>query len=413
MTFELLELDERIISALKDEGIDSPTEIQKLAIPEIKSGKDVIGISSTGSGKTLAFGAPIIEKVVKGAGLQVLIMAPTRELALQIAGEMRKFSRHYKLRIAAVHGGVSIYPQIEQIHQSEIVVGTPGRLIDLIQRGEIDLSRLKIAVLDEADKMVDMGFIDDVEFIFSNIPKDKQVLLFGATISNEIEDLKRKHMNEPVYARARAHVKRENLKQYYYNVKTHEKFSLLMHLLRKHEDESALVFCSTRVMVERVAFNLRKHGISCDMIHGKLNQPKRMQIMKEFNAGKFRVLVASAVAARGIDIKKLPRIYNYDLSDDAEEYIHRIGRTARAGESGEAITLLSERDYRTFDQILNRYRVQVEELETEDFPNVPFSKAPLRPLGEHERGNYRRGNNRRRGNSTSNKNHRKGHGHRR
>jgi ATP-dependent RNA helicase DeaD len=396
MTFELLELDEKIIKALKEEGIEKPTPIQKLAIPEIKSGKDVIGISSTGSGKTLAFGAPIVEKVDEGAGIQVLIMAPTRELALQIAGELRKFSRHYNLNIAAVHGGVSIYPQIDAIHTSEIVVGTPGRLIDLIQRNELDLSKLKIAVLDEADKMVDMGFIDDVEFIFENIPNEKQVLLFGATISDEIEGLKRKHMKNPVYTRGRARVKREHLKQYYYNVKTQEKFSLLMHLLKKDNNESALVFCSTRAMVERVAFNLKKNGISCDMIHGKLNQPKRMKILEEFNKGRFRVLVASAVAARGLDIKNLPRIYNYDLSDDAEEYIHRIGRTARAGESGEAITLLSERDYHTFDQILNRYRMQVKELEAEDFPSLPFHKAPQGRSRSYGRGGYRgRSNNRR------------------
>ncbi len=384
MTFELLEVNKEIISTLEKDGIKNPTKIQKLTIPAIKQGKDVVGVSNTGSGKTVAFGVPIIEKVVPGAGLQTLILTPTRELTVQIAKELKKFSRNINCNITTVYGGVAIEPQIHKIPRSEIVVGTTGRLIDHLRRGTLDLSKIKMIVLDEADKMVEMGFIEDIELILSKVPKNKQVLLFGATISNEINDIKKRHMNDPVIAQAESYVTEDFLKQYYYDVKPFEKFSLLAHLLKTEETERVIIFCSTRANVEVLTRNLKANGVEAEMIHGKLRQNTRQRIMDNFNRGRPKILVASAVAARGIDIKNVSHIFNYSLSKDPEEYIHRVGRTARAGESGKAITLLEPRDHDAFGQILHQYSLNVKKLEKGEFPSLRFVAGTYSP----RRGNF-------------------------
>ncbi len=294
-----------------------------------------------------------------------------------------------------VFGGVGINPQIDALKTADIVVGTPGRLLDHLQRRTLDLSRIKIAVLDEADKMVEMGFIEDIEKIISQAPKEKQMLLFGATISNEIDMLKRKHMHDPVVAKAESYVKEDFLEQYYYDVEQHEKFSLLAHLLKKHEDH-VIVFCSTISTVDLVAKNLRDNKFQVGKLHGKLTQSKRLQVMKEFRDGKFRVLVASAVAARGLDIRDVKHVINYDLAKDPQEYIHRVGRTARAGDEGQAITLLSHKDHDAFSQILDRNRFEVKKLEKEKFPRLKFntrygSRRNNRRGFRGQRGNSRKG----------------------
>ena len=373
MKFEEFNIKPGIVKALKEIGITEPTSIQEKAIPIIKSGKDLIGTSKTGSGKTAAFGVPILENLQPRQGLQVLIMAPTRELAVQISKELSKFGKYLKVSIATVYGGVALNPQIDAMAKSEIVVGTPGRLLDHLQRGNLDLSKISCFVLDEADKMVEMGFIEDITKILSQTPKDKQMLLFGATISNEIDRLKKRHMRNPETAKTEAHVKEEFLEQYYYNIPSHEKFSLLVHLLNKEKIDQAIIFCSTRHTVELVAKNLKFQGVKAGLIHGKLSQNKRLQVIDSFNKGKPTVLVASAVAARGLDIKGVSHILNYDLSKDPQEYIHRVGRTARAGETGKAITLLSEKDHGAFSDILRSYDVKVEELPKGKFPKVRFN----------------------------------------
>src|SRR3989338_915567 len=380
--FEALQLSPEIVSGLHEIGIDEPTLIQQKAIPLILEGKDVIGMSKTGSGKTVAFGAPLLERIKLKAGLQVLIIAPTRELAVQIAKELQKFSKYRHCSIATVYGRVAISPQMEQIARSEIVVGTPGRLKDHLDRRTMNLSKITTVVLDEADKMVEMGFIEDINYILNYTPKEKQVLLFGATISTEIEHLKQRHMHQPVVAEAEKHVQEDLLEQYYYNVEQNEKFSLLVHLLKKEEVQLALVFCSARSTVELVAKNLRLNGVKAEMIHGKLSQHKRMATIENFNHGKMPILVASPVAARGLHIENVTHVINYDLSPDPQEYVHRIGRTARAGESGKAITLLSRRDYEAFGAVLNKYRLDVKELPREDFPRVRFETRG-RVEGQH------------------------------
>lgn len=372
MTFKLLNINSDIVRSLDEQGLTKPTPIQEKAIPLIMSGKDIIGISKTGSGKTAAFGIPVLEKVVPGKGLQVLIMAPTRELACQISQELNKFGKYLRCSITTVYGGVAIQPQMDKIARADIVVGTPGRLLDHLQRNTLNLSLLKCFVLDEADKMVEMGFIEDIRKILDCTKKDKQMLLFGATISEEIEYLKRNYMNKPETARADTHLKEEFLKQYYYNVEPHEKFSLLVHALKKEDTGRVIIFCSTRSTVEILTKNLNFQGITAEMIHGKLNQNRRLRVMNNFNKGNPNILVASAVAARGIDIKDVTHIFNYDLSKDPQEYIHRIGRTARAGALGKAITLLSPRDHEAFNSILNMHNVNVELLQLEEFPRLHF-----------------------------------------
>lgn len=386
MNFEQLKVQPRIAAALKELGIVEPTLIQQKAIPLIKLGKDVIGISKTGSGKTAAFGVPILENLKDSRDLQALIIAPTRELALQISGEMQKFSKYRKCLIATVYGGVSLGPQIDRIAKAQIVVGTPGRLLDHLKRGNLNLSRLTCLVLDEADKMVEMGFIEDIEHIISKTPRNRQTLLFGATISDEIDRLKRTHLKQPVFAEAEKQVQQELLQQFYYNVKQHEKFSLLVHLLKKEQLGRVIIFCSTRNTVEVVAKNLRNQGIKSEMIHGKLSQNRRMRVMDNFNKGRVNLLIASSVAARGLHIDDITHVFNYDLSKDPQEYIHRIGRTARAGESGKAITLLSPKDHGLFAEILARYKVEVKELVEKEFPRLRFEAGFEREEG------FRRGN---------------------
>ncbi len=395
MSFELLKVRPEIVRALKEHGIVTPTQIQEKTIPAILSGKDVIGISKTGSGKTAAFGIPIIERVSPGSGVQALIVVPTRELVVQIAKELHTFARYMHCSIATVYGGVGLGPQVSQISKSEIVVGTPGRLLDHLERNSLKLSAIKCVVLDEADKMVDMGFIQDIKRIMDQTPNARQVLLFGATISEEVNVIKQRYMKSPVTMQAERQVKTEYLKQYYYEVQQHEKFSLLVHLLKKEETGRTIIFCSTRSTVELVAKNLRANGIKAEMIHGNLDQNKRLRVIENFHNSDSGILVASAVAARGINIKDVTHVFNYDLSRDPEEYIHRIGRTARAGESGKAITLLSQKDHDAFRSILSRFDVQVEKVVPESYPRLHFEVLQRR--GPYGGSSYGRNSGNRRG----------------
>jgi len=388
MTFELLNIKPEIIKALKEHGIVSPTKIQKLAIPMIKTGQDVIGMSNTGSGKTIAFGIPMLEKAVPGRGLQILILTPTRELAVQITTEMKKYAKYLHCKLATVYGGVSLLPQTKELRDAEIVVGTTGRLVDHLNRGNLNLSKLICLVLDEADKMIEMGFIEDIEYMLSKIPKTRQVILFGATISDEINHIKHKHMKSPLVAKTELQVQEDLLEQYYIEVQPHEKFSLLVHLLKKEDMKRAIVFCPTRHGVDALERNLSRQGIKVEKIHGRLTQSTRLRIIREFNDGDCNILIASAVAARGLDIKGITHIFNYGLSKDPQEYIHRVGRTARAGETGKAITLLEPNEYDIFAQILDRFRVKIEKLPKENFERIAF-QAHSRGGDSRGRSNFR------------------------
>ncbi|MFC1697478.1 DEAD/DEAH box helicase [Nanoarchaeota archaeon] len=403
MKFEELGIIKPILSAIEELGFTEPTEIQAKTIPHIVEGKDVIAGSATGSGKTLAFGAGIIQNCEKGRGIQALVLTPTRELAEQIYKHMKTFSKHKKLNITVIYGGVSINPQFHNLEKADVVIGTPGRILDHMQRRTIDLSNVKTLVLDEADRMLDMGFIDDVQRIISQCPKQRQTLLFSATIRQEIIDLSRRYMNQPKKISAEVYVDPSKLKQVYYDVRDNMKFSLLLHLLKKEHEGLIMVFCNTRKNTDFVANNLSRNGINALSIHGGHTQNKRSKVMDTFHDTDKFVLVCTDVAARGLDIKGVNHIYNYDICKESKEYIHRIGRTARAGESGKVINVLGPRDHDNFSRVLRDNDVNIKKMGTPQMEKVPFkSDAGRFSDGSSDRGRFggpRRGHGGSRGHS--------------
>jgi ATP-dependent RNA helicase DeaD len=376
--FKELGLSEKILSVLESMKFNIPTDIQRATIPLILKNRDVIGNASTGSGKTLAFASGIIEKTISGKGIQSLVLTPTRELADQISRVMKDFSRNTKLKSMEIYGGTDIRRQIYGLKKCEIIIGTPGRILDLIKRKELNLSMVKILVLDEADRMVDMGFINDVERIISHCPKQRQTLLFSATTSNRVKDIEKKHLINPATVTVNTHVDPLKLKQSYYEVPASLKFSLLVHLLKQERVGIVMVFCNTRRIVDLVSKNLILNKINCHAIHGGLEQNKRTRIINQFHDNKAEILVCTNVAARGLDIKGVTHVYNYDSSPDSEDYIHRIGRTARAGEKGEAISLISNSDAFNFKNIIKNNKVRVEKKTIPFVEKIEIDKHPKR-----------------------------------
>jgi superfamily II DNA/RNA helicase len=374
MKFEDMNIEKDILGSLNDIGFEQPTRIQSETIPIIKQGHDVIGQSETGSGKTAAFGIPLVEKVVKGNKIQALVLAPTRELALQIADDLGKFSRFKGLYIQTVYGGVSIGPQISGLRKAEIVVGTPGRIMDHMRRGTMDFSNLKFFVLDEADRMIDMGFIEDIEMIERNIPKNRQTLLFSATMPYSLMKIREKFTKDAKKIKTKTKVGDDVLKQYYCDVDQKRKFSLLVHLINQEEPKLSIIFCNTRRDVDAVARNLQNYGINATALHGGLSQHQREKVIGNFHKGITRILVATNVASRGLDIKNVTHIFNYSIPKDAEDYTNRIGRTARAGQSGKAISLLIRDDHGSFRRIITNFSYDIKKMEVSDFRILPFNK---------------------------------------
>jgi len=379
-SFKELGIEEPLLKVIEQMGFKEPTEIQEKAIPLVVQGKDIIAGSATGSGKTLAFGVGIVQSSQKNRGVQALVLTPTRELAEQVGGEMKKFSKNHALGIAIIYGGVSISPQIEKLKKAEVVVGTPGRILDHLQRGTIDLGGIKTLVLDEADRMLDMGFIDDIRKIISRCNRHRQTMLFSATIMPEIKRLADSYMKNPIKVSAVSYVDPRKLTQVYYNISEKLKFSLLVHLLKNEHSRLIMIFCNSRNSVDFVANNLRANGIAAQAIHAGFPQQKRTSIMEMFHSQKVNVLVCTDVAARGLDIKGVSHIYNYDIPKDSKQYIHRIGRTARAGKEGKAINLLSTRDYDNFDRVLRDNDVNVKKMELPLIKSVHI-KWMSRPAG--------------------------------
>jgi len=390
-SFRNLGISEPVLRSIKDEKFESPSEIQEKSIPLILAGEDVIAGSATGSGKTLAFASGIIKSVEKGKGLQALILVPTRELAEQVAKALTKFSKYRPLGIIAVYGGVGINPQIQGLKTADVMVGTPGRILDHIGRNTIRLGRVKILVLDEADRMFDMGFKEDVERIIRKCPEERQTLLFSATITKDVVRLARSHMKKPIQVSVESYVDPKKLIQTYYNVGDDLKFNLLVHLLKHENSRLVMVFCNTKRNTDKVAKNLRFADIDAMAIHGGLTQGKRNNVMERFHSGKSCVLVCTDVAARGLDISGVSHVYNYDIPRESKQYIHRIGRTARAGAEGKAINILSSRDYENFSQVLKEYDVDITE---EIMPALEKTAArkPERGANRHiiKRGQHKR-----------------------
>lgn len=400
-SFNELGLSEMFLSTLSQLHIHEPTDIQEKTIPLALEGKDVIGCSATGSGKTLAFGAGLIEGLQHGKGIQSLILTPTRELAEQVGVSLQKFSRHTKLRIAIVYGGVGMAPQIDALERADIVVGTPGRILDHLERGSFRLNHIKVLVLDEADRMLDMGFIEDVTRIIEGCPRERQTLLFSATISPDISLIARRYMKSPIEVSAGERVDPSKLAQGFYDVPKHLKFSLLLHLIKQEKAGLVMVFCNTRHNTDFVAHHLKANGIYALAIHGGLTQSRRNSIMEKFRSNDVYVLVCTDVAARGLDIKGVSHVYNYDLPPNSKEYVHRIGRTARAGKEGKAINLVSDRDYDNFRMILRDESLKIEQLPLPELEQVALriERKPFRGRGRFEgrgRGYSSRGFSRRR-----------------
>ena len=390
--FEELGLSREILNVLNNVGFEKPSEIQEKAIPLALAGKDIIGGSATGSGKTLVFACPIIENLVPNKSVQALILTPTRELAEQVADSIRKFARNKKLKVLAIYGGISIESQIRRIPYTDVIVATPGRTLDHLKRRTLNFNQVKFLVLDEVDRMFDMGFYRDVEMILKQCPKERQTMLFSATISPDIDHLANKYTKNAIRVSVNSYIDHSKLKQIYYDVEPHMKFSLLAHLLNKEKENLVMIFCSTRRNVDIVANNLKKAGINSNAIHGGLSQNKRSRTLDEFHNKEINVLVCTDVAARGLDIKGVKSIYNYDLPGEAKDYIHRIGRTAMAGNEGKAINILSSRDYENFGKIINDKGLKITQEELPVFETIRLEIEPNRGFGN--RNNFRReGNN--------------------
>jgi len=375
MNFDNIDINLKLKEKIKDSGFTNLTVIQQRCIPEIINKKDVVGQAETGSGKTLAFCLPILDKIQPGKGLQVVVLTPTRELCQQVSQVFIDFGKRLGITTASVFGGVSIGPQIQNIRKSEIVLATPGRMLDHISRRTIDFRDVKFLVLDETDKMLDMGFIDDVEKIIRFMPKDRQTLMFSATIENSIHRLIKRHLKDPVIIKTQSQVDKSKLEQVYYDIyQQNNKFSILLHLLKNDREGLSIVFCATRRESDIVARNLRHHGVNALAIHGGMSQNKRTKSLDSLRNQKIDVLVATDVAARGLDIKNVTHIYHYDVPKTPTEYIHRIGRTARAGENGKAVTLLTEPDHDNFRRVQSNDELEIEEADVPDFKRVSFSR---------------------------------------
>ncbi len=396
--FRKLGIAEPLWKAIKEENYEEPSEIQTKSIPLVLEGKDVIACAATGSGKTLAFGSGIIQYSEKGKGIQALVLTPTRELAEQVALAMKRYSKYRPLSIISVYGGVSIGPQIRDLKTADVVIGTPGRIIDHIQRRTIQLGKLRVLVLDEADRMLDMGFIHDVEKIIRQCPTYRQTLLFSATISGDVSRLAQRYMKNPVEVSAESEVDPEKLEQVYYDVPDNLKFSLLVHLLKNETAGLVMVFCNTKGNTDFVADNLKHNGINAQAIHGGLTQDKRSSIMHEFHSKNVCVLVCTDVAARGLDIKGVSHVYNYDIPHESKAYIHRIGRTARAGAEGKAINILTQRDYDFFRKISRDRAVKAVR---EELPHIEHVKIIIPERRERFGGGGRPGGGYGRGRSSA------------
>lgn len=393
--FKQLNLDEDIMSVIEELKFEKPTKIQSEAIPLIREGRDVIGGSATGSGKTLAFSANLISTIKPREGIQALILTPTRELAEQVKENIKLFSKHKKIKVCSIYGGVSMGPQIKNLERVEIVVATPGRLLDHLRNNNIDLTNVKTMILDEADIMLDMGFLDDVELIIRETPKNRQTLLFSATIEPEIARIAKKYLKDPAKIAVDKRVDPKKLTQVYYGVQDNQKFSLLVHLLKSEKKGLVMVFCNSRKTVDFVVNNLKPNGIESIAIHGGFSQDKRTKVMDKFHHSEVLVLACTDVAARGLDFKGVSHVYNFDIPNDPKQYLHRIGRTARAGKEGIAINLLASRDHDNFGKVLDHNNLDLPRVETPRFNRAKIVFTGKEP--QRRSGNYRKGGSQGRG----------------
>lgn len=360
--FIKLGISEELSGILLQNGIAKPTPIQAQAIPAVMEGKDVIAQAQTGTGKTLAFILPILEKMDSDAGhIQALIVTPTRELALQITDEVLKLTKDSDLEVLAVYGGQDVDKQLKRLKKNiQVVVGTPGRLLDHIKRKTIDLSQVDVLVLDEADQMLHIGFLDEVERIIKETPAKRQTMLFSATMPAEIRKLANKHMKEPQYIQIeKTQGPAHSVKQIAIHTVDRAKQGTLIQLIQTHRPFLAVIFCRTKRRVTKLYEVLKANGFDCDQLHGDISQSKREQVMKRFRDAEIQLLIATDVAARGLDVEGVTHVFNYDIPLDPESYVHRIGRTGRAGMTGLAITFYSSADKPLLEAIENGLKIKI------------------------------------------------------
>ena len=362
-----LGLSKKVLKAIDDMGFEEPSKIHEQVIPVLLSGVDCIGQAQTGTGKTLAFGAPVISEIEKGGNhVKCIVLAPTRELAVQVNDELVRIAKYEKIRILPIYGGQPIDRQIKTLKRGvDIVVGTPGRVIDLINRRVLDLSAIEFLILDEADEMLNMGFIDDIEEILKHANEDRQTLFFSATMPPAIRKLASKYLkdNSKQVTVERKSITVSTVKQYYYEVKNKDRFETLCRVLDVDEPTAAIIFCKTKRGVDEVVESMQSRGYSVEGMHGDMTQSHRMNTLRKFKEGNLDYLVATDVAARGIDVETVTHVINYDLPQDAESYVHRIGRTGRAGREGVAYTLVTAREYMTLKQIERTTKCKVKRKE--------------------------------------------------
>jgi probable ATP-dependent RNA helicase exp9 len=344
LKFNELHLSTELLAEIEKAGFVEASPIQEQTIPLAMAGKDVIGQAQTGTGKTAAFGFPTLEKIdTDNPAVQALVIAPTRELAVQSQEELFRFGRSKGVKVRSVYGGSSIEKQIKALKSgAHIVVGTPGRLLDLIKRKALKLNQIETLILDEADEMLNMGFLEDIESIISRVPEERQTLLFSATMPDAIKRIGVKFMKEPEHVKIAAkELTTELVDQYYIRVKENEKFDTMTRLMDVEQPELSIVFGRTKRRVDELTRGLKIRGFRAEGIHGDLDQGKRLRVLRDFKNGNLDVLVATDVAARGLDISGVTHVYNYDIPQDPESYVHRIGRTGRAGKSGQSITFVA------------------------------------------------------------------------
>ena len=364
-SFTDLSISENARRAVADQGWETPTPIQALAMPELLDGEDVVGLAQTGSGKTAAFSIPLIESLDKRPrGVQALVLVPTRELASQAASEISNLSRYNPVRPVVLCGGVGIGPQIKALKNraTSVVVGTPGRILDHLQRGTLRLDAVRYLVLDEADRMLDMGFAPDVGRILSHTPNERQTALFSATMPGAIRGMVKRHMRSPRYLTVESEAPTvDTVEQVYYRLDGKDKTRALRALIDAEKDPVAIVFRRTKHGATKLHRQLEKAGYRAALLHGGKTQAQRTRTLDGFSKGRTRILVATNVASRGLDIPNVSHVVNYDLPEDTETYVHRIGRTARAGKEGVAVTLVGEAEIRDFKKIQRALPVEVRE----------------------------------------------------
>jgi ATP-dependent RNA helicase RhlE len=391
MEFERLSLAPELLRAVEELGFKEATPIQAMAIPEALAGKDVLGRAQTGTGKTAAFMLPTLQKLKGGDGLRALVLCPTRELAIQVAEATRDYAKYLDLWVGVIYGGTSVQKDVRDLRAGfDVLVATPGRLIDHLERGNVDLSELEVLILDEADRMLDMGFRPQINQILKRCPRERQTLFFSATLPNEVKSLAYETLRDPVMVEAAPQATTaEGVEQFVYPVDPKKKTALLLELLKRPGMDSVIVFTRTKFGADRVIGQLKQAGVNAAVMHGDRAMKDRVRALDAFRDREVRVLVATDVAQRGLDVEGVSHVINYDVPQDPDSYVHRVGRTARAGQKGEAITFMSPAEIGELRAIEHHIGRELPKVELEGYgfglTSGGESATPMAPKRAHDR----------------------------